>query len=101
MDRGFADTQLVQELEQDHGITLAVPGKKDRKRLPGGKQQLYDARAAIEAKISEGKRMTGLGLCRYKGWMGDRICGALGVMALNLRKMLRETANGTTVLANL
>ena len=54
------------------------------------KDELYNKRAAIEAKISEGKRMYGLNKSYYKGYQGDKMWAALGVMALNIRKLLRD-----------
>ena len=56
------------------------------------KDELYNKRAAIEAKISEGKRMYGLNKSYYKGCEGDKMWAALGVMALNMRKLLRDIA---------
>ena len=56
------------------------------------KEDLYDKRAAIEAKISEAKRMYGLNKSYYKGFEGDRMWAALGIRALNIRKLLRDIA---------
>jgi IS5 family transposase len=94
MDRGFADRDQVRELEKKHNLILAIPERQGQGTdLPTKqKKKLYNQRSAIEAKISEGKRMTGLGLCRYKGWEGDLICAGLSILALNMRKILRDTA---------
>ena len=54
------------------------------------RQDLYNKRSAIEAKISEGKRTCGLNKSYYKGFEGDRMWAALGIMALNIRKLLRD-----------
>ena len=56
------------------------------------KTLLYKKRAAIEAKISEGKRMTGLGKSYYKGFTGDRMWTGLSVLTLNLRQLLKDMA---------
>jgi hypothetical protein len=54
------------------------------------KVALYRKRAAIEAKISEDKRMTGMGKSYYSGFAGDRIWVGLLVLALNLRQLLKD-----------
>jgi hypothetical protein len=54
------------------------------------KEKLYNKRSAIEAKISEGKRMCGLGKSLYKGFDGDRIWAVFSIMALNIRKLIRD-----------
>ena len=54
------------------------------------KEKLYNKRSAIEAKISEGKRMCGLGKSLYKGFVGDKIWSIFSVMALNIRKLFRD-----------
>ena len=56
------------------------------------KESLYKKRSAIEAKISEGKRLTGLGKSYYKGFARDKICTSLSVLALNLRQLLKDLA---------
>lgn len=63
-----------------------------RKDLPIStkKKLLYRKRAAIEAKISEGKRMTGLAKSYYKGFTGDKMWASLSVLALNLRQLLKD-----------
>ena len=53
---------------------------------------LHAGNTAIEAKISEGKRMTGLGKSYYKGFTGDRMWTGLSVLALNLRQLLKDMA---------
>jgi len=91
MDRAFYDGEKNKELEEKYNISLAIPHKKDRNtKLPKKKESLYNKRAAIEAKISEGKRMYGLDRCRYKGFAGDKICVALSVFALNAAKFVRD-----------
>ena len=54
------------------------------------KEELYNKRSAIEAKISEGKRMYGLNKSYYKGFSGDKMWASLSIMALNIRKLLRD-----------
>jgi hypothetical protein len=54
------------------------------------KEKFYNKRSAIEAKISEGKRMCGLSKSLYKGYGGDRIWSTFSVMALNIRKLVRD-----------
>ena len=49
-------------------------------------------RAAIEAKISEGKRMYGLNKSYYNGYDGDKMWTCLSIMALNMKKLLRDIA---------
>ncbi|MCL4377690.1 MAG: hypothetical protein M1475_03430 [Actinobacteria bacterium] len=48
------------------------------------KEKLYNKRAAIEAKISENKRMYGLNKSYYKSYKGDRIEECLDIMELNI-----------------
>ena len=60
-DRAYYDKDLIEELEGKHRIKIAIPHKKRSEPLPQDKEDLYRKRAAIEAKISEGKRMTGMG----------------------------------------
>jgi len=90
-DRGFANSELQQILEKDCHITTVIPGKQDSKQALSRKdRKIYDSRAAIEAKISEGKRCTGLDKCRYHGFEGDQISSALGSFGLNARKLIRD-----------
>ena len=90
-DRGFADELGEAKLEKDYGIKVVIPGKKEKPReLTMEEKKIYDRRAAIEAKISEGKRCAGLGRCRYAGFEGDEICVSLGSLVLNARKLIRE-----------
>jgi len=91
LDRSFYDEQKIMELEDEYSINLAIPHKKDRsKKMGKRKEKIYNKRSAIEAKISEGKRMCGLGKSLYKGFDGDRIWSTFSVMALNIRKLFRE-----------
>ncbi len=90
-DRGFYDGELIEDLQKRYKISLAIPHKKDRSRPVTSKdKKLSDKRSAIEAKISEGKRMCGLDKSLYNGFTGDRVWAALSVMALNIRKLLRD-----------
>jgi len=90
-DRGFYDEDLIEDLKKKYKISLAIPHKKDRGRVMTPKdKKLSKKRSAIEAKISEGKRMCGLDRSLYNGFSGDRIWAALSVMALNIRKLLRD-----------
>ena len=90
-DRSYYDEDLNTALEKKHKIVLAIPHKKNRSNKMGkDKDELYDKRAAIEAKISEGKRMCGLDKSYYRGYEGDRIWASLSVMALNIRKLIRD-----------
>jgi hypothetical protein len=92
-DRSFYDKNLIENLEEKYKIALAILHKKDRGKvmiLP--KKKLYDKRSAIEAKISEGKRMCGLDKSLYYGFEGDRMWASLSIMALNIRKLLRDIA---------
>jgi|SRR5271157_2380332 len=91
MDRGFYDEQKIHELECNHEIELAIPHRRDRRTvLKGKKARLYRRRSAEEAKISEGKRMVGLGKSYYKGFEGDEIWTTLSILALNSRQLLRD-----------
>jgi transposase, IS5 family len=91
MDRAYFDEELINEIEKDHNILLAIPHKKDRKKKMTQKQKkLYDKRSAIEAKISEGKRMAGLGKCYDKGIDKHYSWVTLSVMILNLRQLVRD-----------
>jgi len=90
-DRGFYDGQLIEDLKKKYKISLAIPHKKDRNKVMTPKdKKLSKKRSAIEAKISEGKRMCGLDKSLYNGFTGDRTWAALSVMALNIRKLLRD-----------
>jgi len=89
-DRAYYDKDLIEELEEAHKIKIAIPHKKRKEPLPQDKEDLYKRRAAIEAKISEGKRMTGMGKSYYSGFSGDRIWAGLSVLALNLRQLLKD-----------
>lgn len=89
-DRAYYDRDLIEELEKAHKIKIAIPHKKRKEPLPQDKEDLYQKRAAIEAKISEGKRMTGMGKSYYSGFSGDRIWAGLSVLALNLRQLLKD-----------
>jgi hypothetical protein len=60
-DRAYYDRDLIEELEEKHKIKIAILHKKRKEPLPKDKKDLYKKRSAIEAKISEGKRMTGMG----------------------------------------
>jgi len=89
-DRAYYDKDMIEELEGKHKIKIAIPHKKRKEPLPKDKKDLYRKRAAIEAKISEGKRMTGMGKSYYSGFSGDRIWAGLSVLALNLRQLLKD-----------
>jgi transposase, IS5 family len=90
-DRGFYDEQKITECEDIYNIKLAIPHKKDRTRKLGRhKEKIYNKRSAIEAKISEGKRMYGLGKSQYRGFEGDEIWSIMCVMSLNMKKLLRD-----------
>lgn len=90
-DRRFYDEDLIEDLKKKYKISLAIPRKKDRTRQVTPKdKKLSKKRSAIEAKISEGKRMCGLDRSLYNVFIGDRIWAALSVMALNIRKLLRD-----------
>jgi IS5 family transposase len=90
-DRAYFDADLNSTLEKKHKITLAIPHKKNRSNKMGkDKDELYNKRSAIEARISEGKRMCGLDKSNYRGYEGDRMWASLSVMALNIRKLLRD-----------
>ena len=93
-DRGFYDEERIMEYEEKYNILLAIPHKKDRTRKMGKrKDKIYNKRAAIEAKISEGKRMCGLNKSLYKGFEGDQIWASMGIMGLNIRKVLRDISS--------
>ena len=91
MDRGFYDEEKIQQLENVYEISLAIPHKKRTDQpLSKRKQKIFDKRSRIEAKISEGKRMTGLNKSNYKGFDGDQITAILSIWALNVRQLLRD-----------
>jgi transposase, IS5 family len=92
-DRGFYDEEKIGEYEKEYNILLAIPHKKDRtKKMGKRKEKIYNKRAAIEAKISEGKRMCGLNKSLYKGFEGDQIWASLSILGLNIRKVLRDVS---------
>ena len=76
-----------------YNISFAITHKK-RKDLPmsAKKKLLYKKRSAIEAKISEGKRVCGLAKSYYKGFSGDRVWTSLSVLVVNLRQLLKDMA---------
>jgi len=91
MDRAFHDKELIERLEEEHKIKLAIPHKKDRgQQMTKYREKLYRKRSAIEAKISEGKRMCGLDKSLYKGFEGDEMWAAFSIMAMNMRQLLRN-----------
>jgi len=89
-DRSYYDKGFIEDLEREYGIALAIPHNKRKEPMAGKRKKLYDKRSAIEAKISEGKRMTGLSKSYYKGFAGDRIWACLSILALNLRQLLKD-----------
>jgi len=89
-DRAYYDKNLIEELEEKHKIEIAIPHKKRKEPMDKGRESLYRKRSAIEAKISEGKRMTGMGKSYYRGFSGDRIWAGLSVLTLNLRQLLKD-----------
>jgi IS5 family transposase len=91
-DAEFADMQQNQMLEDLHDVTVAIPDKKSRstdRGLDKRRKKIYNKRSAIEAKISETKRMYGLDKSDYEGFEGDWTCLILGVFAVNAKKLLR------------
>jgi hypothetical protein len=99
MDRGFYDEQKIKDLECNHDIELAIPHRRDRRSvLKGTKRRLYRCRSAEEAKISESKRMVGLGKSYYKGFEGDEIWTTLSILALNSRQLLRDMRKNSQIL---
>jgi hypothetical protein len=91
MDRAYYDEDRIADLEKEYAILLAIPHKKDRtKKMTRKEKKLYDKRSAIEAKISEGKRMYGMGKCRDKGIEKHKIWAIMSVFNLNMSKLLRE-----------
>ena len=90
-DRAFYDESKLHEIENRYNVVLAIPHKKDRLKPMGKrKEKIYKKRSAIEAKISEGKRMCGLNKSLYKGFEGDLIWTSLSIFALNIRKIMRK-----------
>ena len=89
-DRAYYDKHLIEDLEEKHNIICAIPHKKRKEDLPYKKARLYKKRSAIEAKISEGKRTTGLDKSYYRGFEGDKIWAGLSILALNLRQFLKD-----------
>jgi transposase, IS5 family len=89
-DRAYYDKDLIEDLEKQYSIILAIPHKKRKEPLPSKKKRLYKKRSAIEAKISEGKRVTGLDKSYYRGFEGDCVWAGLSVLALNLRQFLKD-----------
>jgi len=97
-DRAFYDEERIAKLKQEYNIILAIPHKKDRKKKMNRKEkELCDKRSAIEAKISEGKRMTGLGKCYDKGIEKHKIWVVLSVFNLNIRQLLRDMSNNKSL----
>ena len=91
MESVFYDKELIERLEEEHKIRLAIPHKKDRnQQMTQYRERLYRKGSAIEAKISEGKRMCGLDKSLYKGFEGDDMWAALSIMAMNIRQLMRN-----------
>lgn len=90
-DRGFANDIDERILAAKHKICCLIPARQGPDGFTKQQRERYKRRAAIEAKISEGKRMTGLRKSLYRGFEGDEIWAGLGVMALNIRKWMRVT----------
>ena len=81
----------MNQLETEYNITLVIPHKKRTDQLLSKrKQKIYDKRSRIQAKISEGKRATGMNKSYYKGFEGDKITATLSIWALNARQLLRD-----------
>jgi hypothetical protein len=92
-DRAYYDKDLIEDLERKYKVAFAIPHKKRKDFVMSAKKKLlYRKRAAIEAKISEGKRMTGLAKSYYRGFTGDKMWTSLSVLALNLRQLLKDLA---------
>jgi hypothetical protein len=90
-DRAFYDELKMDKLEKEYDVILAIPHKKDRSKPMGKrKEKIYNRRSAIEAKISEGKRMCGLNKSLYKEFDGDQTWTSLSIFALNIRKVIRD-----------
>lgn len=101
MDRGYYDEQKKRKLEEEYKIRLAIPHKKDRnKEMDKKEKKLYDKRSAIEAKISEGKRMAGLGKCYDKGIEKHKIWVSLSVFILNARQLMRDMSKNQELMIN-
>ena len=93
VDGAYYDADFNIYLEKKHKIALAIPHKKNKSAVMGkDKDELYNKRAAIETKISEGKRMYGLNKSYYRGYEEDKMWTCLGIMALNMKKLLRDIA---------
>jgi IS5 family transposase len=90
-DRGFYDSELIDNIEDVYKIDVAIPHKKRTEKVfTKKKKKLYNKRAAIEAKISEGKRCYGLNKSYFKGHDGDIIWETLSIFSLNINKLLRD-----------
>ena len=89
MDAGFYDGKLKKEIENDLNIKLVIPHKKNKK-LTKHEQKRYNKRAAIESKISEGKRSNGLGKTLYKHQSGSEIWTTMSIFVLNIKQFLRD-----------
>jgi IS5 family transposase len=101
----YADVNMLEDAVDQHAeifkeefkgggmdrVKLAIPHRKDRNhKMSKYREKLYRKRSAIEAKISEGKRMCGLDKSLYKGYKGDEMWAALSIMAMNIRQLLRS-----------
>lgn len=97
-DRGFYNEDKINKIEEDYGIVLAIPHKKDRTKIMSKrKQKLYNKRSAIEAKISEGKRKAGLGKCYDKGLESHKTWICLSIFILNAKQLLRDLNKNTKI----
>jgi len=97
MDAGFYDSVLKKELEDNLNIKLIIPHKKSKK-LSKREQKRYNKRAAIESKISEGKRNNGLGKTLYKQQSGSEVWTIMSIFVLNIKQFLRSVLKNPKLL---
>ena len=97
MDAGFYDGELKKQIEDDLAIKLIIPHKKT-KRLTKREQKKYNKRAAIESKISEGKRSNGLGKSLYKYQSGSETWTIMSIFVLNIKQFLRNVVKNPKLL---
>ena len=69
---------------------IAIPNMRRREKMGKDIEILYCKRSAIEAKISKGNRMTGMGKSYYREFSGDRVGAGLFVIALKLLQLLND-----------
>lgn len=98
-DRGFWSLQNYDFAEKLGISKIAIENKGKSSHLKGKpfRERLRRARCSIEAKISLAKRKYGLNRSLYNIADGEEIWIRLGLMAMNLKALVRQSSYGKAV----